>query len=75
VNDQEIVITIIALTASLTAILVVRTIYCERTAGNGLPGRGRFTRPSMVRWLDFGGTVITVLLIASVITRVLNTVL
>jgi hypothetical protein len=75
VSDQALVILIVALTAGLTAILGVRTVRCERAAGSGSQRTARFTQPRVIRWLDFSGTVVIVLLIATVVTRVLNTVL
>jgi hypothetical protein len=75
VNDQAIIILTVALTAGLAAILVLRTVRSERAAGSGPQRTARFTRPGVIRWLDFSGTVVLVLLIATVVTRVLNTVL
>jgi hypothetical protein len=75
VNDQALVILTVALTAGLAAILVLRTVSCERAAGSGSQRTARITRPRVIRWLDFSGIVVMALLIATVVTRVLNTVL
>jgi hypothetical protein len=75
VNDQALVILTVALTAGLAAILVLRTVRSERAAGSGSQHTARLTRPGVIRWLDFSGTVVLALLIATIVTRVLNTVL
>jgi hypothetical protein len=73
-NDQVLVVSTLMLALILATILAGRTIHAERSAGSGPHARGGYTRPPLVRWLDFAGVTVTVLLIVAVAVRVLNTV-
>jgi ABC-type Fe3+ transport system permease subunit len=73
-NDQVIVVSTLLLALSLAVILAGRTIHAERSAGSGPHTRGRYNQSPLLRWLDFAGVTVTVLLLVAVAARVLNTV-
>jgi len=72
-TDFVLVVLIIALTCAFFLIVVVRTLVAEHQAGT----RGivdRRARPPLIRRLDLTGVVITVLVAAAVVIRIVNTV-
>jgi predicted secreted protein len=73
-TDRLLVMLIVICTAGLAAILATRTVLAERAAGTGTVPGAPATRPPLVRRLDTAGVVITVLLFAVVVIRVVNTV-
>ncbi|QRP47868.1 hypothetical protein [Amycolatopsis sp. FDAARGOS 1241] len=71
-TDVFLVILTLALAAAFGAIVLTRTVLAERAAG----ARGRpYERTRLVRRLDRAGALVTVLVIAAVVFRVVNTVL
>ena len=70
-TDSVLVLLVVALSTAFLVLVAVRTVVAERAAGD------RGTRPAgsrLVRWLDVVGVVVTVLLVAAVVLRVVNTV-
>ncbi|WIX76689.1 hypothetical protein QRX50_35325 [Amycolatopsis carbonis] len=71
-NDALLVLLTVALAVAFGAIVFARTVLTERAAGrHGRP----HTRTPLVRRLDGAGVVVTALVIAAVVFRVVNTVL
>ncbi|MEV8610764.1 hypothetical protein AB0383_23010 [Amycolatopsis sp. NPDC051373] len=71
-NDALLALLTVALAAALGAIVFARTVLTERAVGrHGRP----HARTPLVRRLDRAGVVVTALVIAAVVFRVVNTVL
>lgn len=71
-NDTLLVILTLAPAGAFGAIVLTRTVLAERAAGEH--GRSHERTP-LVLWLDRAGVTVTVLVIAAVLFRVVNTVL
>ena len=70
-NDTVLVMLVVAFAGAFGGLVLVRTVVAERAAGeHGV----RQPRSRLVRLLDLAGVVVTVLLVASVVLRVMNAV-
>ncbi|WP_020659000.1 hypothetical protein [Amycolatopsis benzoatilytica] len=69
--DSVLVLLLVLLSGAFVVLVLVRTVVAERAAGD------RGIRPAgshLVRWLDLSGVLVTVLLVAAAVLRVVNAV-